>query len=118
MLDAHRGDYDAFLVAHGTDTMAYTAAALSLMLAGFRKPIVLTGESCGWVVVVVVLVCVCVPGALPGTLGRPAGRQGPRCPLGTVDGPSSSQLKEPCARRLRVAAAAGAAALRCAAEFD
>lgn len=44
MLDAHRGDYDAFLIAHGTDTMAYTAAALSLMLAGFRKPVVLTGS--------------------------------------------------------------------------
>ena len=28
----------------GTDTMAYTACALSLMLAGFRKPIVLTGS--------------------------------------------------------------------------
>lgn len=29
---------------HGTDTMAYTASALSLMLLGFRKPIVLTGS--------------------------------------------------------------------------
>lgn len=29
---------------HGTDTLAYTASALSLMLAGFRKPIVITGE--------------------------------------------------------------------------
>lgn len=39
----HREQYDAFLVVHGTDTLAYTAAALSFMLAGFRKPIVLTG---------------------------------------------------------------------------
>ncbi len=28
----------------GTDTMAYTACALSLLLAGFRKPIILTGS--------------------------------------------------------------------------
>ena len=28
----------------GTDTMAYTASALSLMLLGFRKPIVVTGQ--------------------------------------------------------------------------
>lgn len=36
--------YDAFLLVHGTDTMAFTASALSLMLAGFRKPIVMTGS--------------------------------------------------------------------------
>lgn len=43
VLHAQRDKYDAFLVVHGTDTLAYTAAALSFMLAGFRKPIVLTG---------------------------------------------------------------------------
>ncbi|KAL6777071.1 hypothetical protein ACKKBF_B20105 [Auxenochlorella protothecoides x Auxenochlorella symbiontica] len=43
-LDASRRNYDAFLVVHGTDTMAYTASAMSLMLAGFRKPIVFTGS--------------------------------------------------------------------------
>lgn len=32
------------LCSAGTDTMAYTASALSLLLAGFKKPIVLTGE--------------------------------------------------------------------------
>ena len=31
-------------IVHGTDTLAYTASALSLMLAGFRKPIVITGR--------------------------------------------------------------------------
>ena len=36
--------FDAFIVVHGTDTMAYTASALSLMLAGFRNPIILTGS--------------------------------------------------------------------------
>jgi len=44
LLDSNRRNYDAFVVAHGTDTMAYTASALSLMLAGFGKPIVLTGS--------------------------------------------------------------------------
>jgi L-asparaginase type I len=44
LLDTNRQQYDAFLVVHGTDTMAYTAAALSFMLAGFKKPIVLTGS--------------------------------------------------------------------------
>jgi len=28
----------------GTDTMSYTASALSLMLSGFRKPIIITGS--------------------------------------------------------------------------
>lgn len=31
-------------VLHGTDTMSYTASALSLMLLGFRKPVILTGS--------------------------------------------------------------------------
>lgn len=44
MLHEARDHYDAFLVLHGTDTMAYTASALSFMLAGFRKPIIMTGS--------------------------------------------------------------------------
>tara|TARA_B110000977_G_scaffold87416_1_gene116274 strand:+ start:10180 stop:11232 length:1053 start_codon:yes stop_codon:yes gene_type:complete len=43
-LDAQRQNFDAFIVVHGTDTMAYTASALSLMLAGFKKPIIVTGS--------------------------------------------------------------------------
>ncbi|GLI61946.1 hypothetical protein VaNZ11_004507 [Volvox africanus] len=43
-LDNNRPHYDAFVVVHGTDTLAYTAAALSLMLCGFKKPIILTGS--------------------------------------------------------------------------
>lgn len=35
--------YDGFVVAHGTDTMAYTAAGLSYLIQGSKKPIVLTG---------------------------------------------------------------------------
>lgn len=37
-------DYDAFVITHGTDTLAYTAAALSFMLQNVNKPIVLTGS--------------------------------------------------------------------------
>lgn len=36
--------YDGFVVIHGTDTMAYTAAALSFSLRGLPKPVVLTGS--------------------------------------------------------------------------
>ena len=36
-------DYDGFVVLHGTDTMAYTASALSFMLGNLSKPVVLTG---------------------------------------------------------------------------
>lgn len=36
--------FDAFVVLHGTDTMAYTAAALSYLIQGSPKPIVLTGS--------------------------------------------------------------------------
>lgn len=35
--------YDGFVVCHGTDTMAYTAAVLSYMIQNSKKPIVLTG---------------------------------------------------------------------------
>lgn len=35
--------YDAFIVSHGTDTMAYTASALSYMLKDINKPVILTG---------------------------------------------------------------------------
>lgn len=35
--------YDGFVVCHGTDTLAYTAAALSYMIQNSRKPIVITG---------------------------------------------------------------------------
>ena len=36
--------YDGFVVLHGTDTMAYTASALSFMLRGLRKPVIVTGS--------------------------------------------------------------------------
>ena len=36
-------DFDGFVVLHGTDTMSYTASALSFMLEGLDKPVVFTG---------------------------------------------------------------------------
>jgi L-asparaginase len=36
--------YDGFVVLHGSDTMAYTASALSFMLQNLNKPIILTGS--------------------------------------------------------------------------
>lgn len=44
LLLEHRDAYDGFVVLHGTDTMAYTASALSFLLPGFGKPVVITGS--------------------------------------------------------------------------
>lgn len=43
VLAGHWDSYDGFVVLHGTDTMAYTASALSYMLRGCDKPVILTG---------------------------------------------------------------------------
>lgn len=37
-------DFDGFVILHGTDTMAFTASALSFMLENLTKPVVLTGS--------------------------------------------------------------------------
>ncbi len=37
-------DYDGFVVLHGTDTMAYTASALSFMFENLNKPVIVTGS--------------------------------------------------------------------------
>lgn len=37
-------DYDGFVILHGTDTMAYTASALSFILCNLQKPVILTGS--------------------------------------------------------------------------
>lgn len=42
-IEAHYDDFDGFVIAHGTDTMAYTAAALSYLVQYSPKPIVITG---------------------------------------------------------------------------
>ena len=40
----HYDDYDGFVVLHGTDTMSFTASALSFMLEGLGKPVIITGS--------------------------------------------------------------------------
>ncbi len=37
------GDQDGFVVLHGTDTMSFTASAISFMLSGLAKPVIFTG---------------------------------------------------------------------------
>ncbi|RDV26204.1 L-asparaginase 1 [Alteromonas aestuariivivens] len=41
---AHYHEYDGFIILHGTDTMAYTASALSFMLEDLSKPVIVTGS--------------------------------------------------------------------------
>ncbi len=43
-IERHYQDYDAFVVIHGTDTMSYTASALSFMLFSLTKTVILTGS--------------------------------------------------------------------------
>lgn len=43
-IESNYHDYDGFVVLHGTDTMAYTASALSFMLENLRKPVIITGS--------------------------------------------------------------------------
>lgn len=43
-VDAAMQDCDGVVVTHGTDTMGYTASALSFMLLGQQKPVILTGS--------------------------------------------------------------------------
>ncbi len=43
-IEEHYNDFDGFVICHGTDTMAYTSAALSYMIQNSKKPIVITGS--------------------------------------------------------------------------
>ena len=44
IIEAEYEKYDGFVVLHGTDTMAYTASALSYMIENLNKPIIFTGS--------------------------------------------------------------------------
>lgn len=44
IIESHYSTFDGFVILHGTDTMAYTASALSFMIQGLTKPIILTGS--------------------------------------------------------------------------
>lgn len=44
VIEEKYNEYDGFVVLHGTDTMAYTASALSFMLENLDKPVIITGS--------------------------------------------------------------------------
>lgn len=44
IIEAQYNAYDGFVVLHGSDTMAYTASALSFMLGELSKPVIFTGS--------------------------------------------------------------------------
>ncbi len=44
LIEENYTKHDGFVILHGTDTMAYTASALSFMLANLNKPVILTGS--------------------------------------------------------------------------
>ena len=42
-IEQYYEQFDGFVIIHGTDTMCYTASALSFMLENLNKPVILTG---------------------------------------------------------------------------
>jgi L-asparaginase len=44
VIESNYGNYDGFVVLHGTDTMAYSASMLSFMLENLNKPVIFTGS--------------------------------------------------------------------------
>lgn len=44
VVEANYRKYDGFVIVHGTDTMAYTASALSFMFENLNKTVVVTGS--------------------------------------------------------------------------
>lgn len=44
MIQENYDEFDGFVILHGSDTMAYTASALSFMIENLNKPVVLTGS--------------------------------------------------------------------------
>jgi len=44
IVNEYYDQFDGFVVLHGTDTMAYSASALSFMLRGLKKPVIFTGS--------------------------------------------------------------------------
>jgi L-asparaginase len=43
-IEVSHDSYDGFIVTHGTDTLAFTAAALCFALAGLKRPVIVTGS--------------------------------------------------------------------------
>ena len=44
IIEEHYEAFDGFVVLHGSDTMSYTASALSFMLENLAKPVIFTGS--------------------------------------------------------------------------
>ena len=44
LIERKYDEYDGFVILHGTDTMAYSASALSFMIEGLTKPVIFTGS--------------------------------------------------------------------------
>ncbi len=44
IIEERYDDYDGFVILHGTDTMGYSASALSFMIEGLTKPVIFTGS--------------------------------------------------------------------------
>ena len=44
VIETHYKQYDGFIILHGTDTMSYTASALSFILENLNKTVVVTGS--------------------------------------------------------------------------
>lgn len=44
LIEEKYDDYDGFVILHGTDTMAYSASALSFMIENLSKPVIFTGS--------------------------------------------------------------------------
>ncbi len=44
LIEQHYEEFDGFVILHGSDTMAYTASALSFVLENLNKPVILTGS--------------------------------------------------------------------------
>ena len=44
LIEKRYDEYDGFVILHGTDTMAYSASALSFMIEGLTKPVIFTGS--------------------------------------------------------------------------
>ena len=44
IIKTNYNSYDGFVILHGTDTMSYTASALSFLIQNLTKPIILTGS--------------------------------------------------------------------------
>ena len=44
LIEEHYQDYDGFVVLHGSDTMSYSASALSFLLENLSKPVIFTGS--------------------------------------------------------------------------